>query len=35
MMGLQANKVIPDFLKKQIEKIYGLDKPLLVQYVFF
>lgn len=35
MMGLRANKMIPDFLKKQMEKDYGLDKPILVQYFLF
>jgi len=35
MMGLQANKMIPEFLIKQMEKHYGLDKPILVQYFLF
>jgi peptide/nickel transport system permease protein len=35
MMGVQANKAIPDLLKKQLESKYGLDKPVLVQYFLF
>jgi ABC-type dipeptide/oligopeptide/nickel transport system permease component len=35
MMGVRANKIIPDLLKKQLEKKYGLDKPVLVQYMLF
>jgi len=35
MMGVRANKAIPDLLKKQLEVKYGLDKPVLVQYLLF
>lgn len=35
IMAVRANKAIPDVLKKQLEKTYGLDKPVLVQYVLF
>jgi ABC-type dipeptide/oligopeptide/nickel transport system permease component len=35
MMGVRANKAIPDLLKKQLEIKYGLDKPVLVQYLLF
>ena len=35
IMAVQANKAIPDLLKKQLEKKYGLDKPVLVQYAMF
>ena len=34
-MGVRANKAIPDLLKKQLEAKYGLDKPVLVQYLLF
>jgi len=35
IMGVRANKAIPDLLKKQLEVKYGLDKPVLVQYMLF
>ena len=35
IMAVQANKAIPDLLKKQLEAKYGLDKPVLVQYGLF
>src|SRR4030065_2343489 len=35
IMGVRANKAIPDLLKKQLEAKYGLDKPVLVQYLLF
>jgi peptide/nickel transport system permease protein len=35
IMGVRANKAIPDLLKKQLEVKYGLDKPVLVQYLLF
>jgi peptide/nickel transport system permease protein len=35
MMGVRANKAIPDLLKKQLEIKYGLDKPVLIQYFLF
>ena len=35
VMAVQANKSIPDLLKKQLESKYGLDKPVVVQYILF
>ena len=35
MMALAANKAIPDEIKKQLEIKYGLDKPVIVQYLLF
>jgi len=35
IMGVRANKAIPDLLKKQLEAKYGLDKPVMVQYLLF
>jgi ABC-type dipeptide/oligopeptide/nickel transport system permease component len=35
VMGIQANKAIPDEIKIQLEAKYGLDKPILTQYLIF
>ncbi len=35
MMGVQANKAIPDQLKRQLEAKYGLDQPVFMQYLLF
>jgi peptide/nickel transport system permease protein len=34
-MGLNASVQIPDGVKKQLEKAYGLDKPVWQQYLIF
>ncbi len=35
IMGVRANKNIPDFIKENLEIKYGLDKPIPVQYLIF
>jgi len=35
IMAVQANKAIPDEIKHQLEIKYGLDKPVVVQYLYF
>ncbi len=35
MMAMTANKAIPDEIKQQLEVKYGLDKPVIVQYLYF
>ena len=35
IMGIQANKAIPDEIKMSLESKYGLDQPLLTQYFIF
>ncbi len=35
MMAVNANKAIPDEIKEQLFKKYGLDKPVIVQYILF
>jgi ABC-type dipeptide/oligopeptide/nickel transport system permease component len=35
MMAIAANKSIPDVIKRNLEVKYGLDKPVLVQYLIF
>lgn len=35
IMGVQANKAIPDEIKTVLEAKYGLDKPIIVQYLTF
>ena len=35
MMALSANKAIPDEIKAQLEIKYGLDKPEIVQFLYF
>lgn len=34
MMGMQQ-KIIPDELKQQLNRLYGLDKPVMEQYVLY
>ncbi len=35
MMAISANQAIPDEIKKQLEVKYGLDKPVMTQYLLF
>jgi len=35
MMAMAANKAIPDEIKQQLMVKYGLDKPVIVQYLLF
>lgn len=35
IMAVNASKSIPDEIKKNLEKQYGLDKPVTVQYLMF
>ena len=35
IMGIQANKAIPDEIKTTLEAKYGLDKPIITQYLIF
>jgi peptide/nickel transport system permease protein len=35
IMAVTANKAIPDAIKKSLEVKYGLDKPVIIQYLMF
>src|SRR5436190_17969032 len=35
VMGINRSVAIPDNIKRQLEAKYGLDQPVLVQYVIF